>query len=85
MQQLINVNFPKELAFSLKMKDTEFSEEMKKLAIIKLFEIGKISSGKASEILGIERIDFLESLKKFKVSFFSYSEKDELKEDVKNA
>ncbi len=85
MQQLINVNFPKELAFSLKMKDAEFSDEMKKLAIIKLFEIGKISSGKASEILGMERIDFLEYLKKFKVSFFSYSDKDELKDDIKNA
>ncbi|MCH8318191.1 MAG: UPF0175 family protein [Bacteroidetes bacterium] len=85
MRQLINVDFPKELAFFLKMKDNEFAEEIKRLAIIKLYEIGKISSGKASQILGIERVEFLESLKNYKVSFFSYTDEDELRADIKHA
>jgi len=85
MRQLINVDFPKELAFFLKMEDNEFAEEIKRLAIIKLYEIGKISSGKASQILEIERVEFLESLKNYKVSFFSYTDEDELRDDIKHA
>lgn len=38
MEQVINVTYPKQLAFSLKMQDDEFVQEMQKLAIIKLYE-----------------------------------------------
>ncbi|MBI4946556.1 MAG: UPF0175 family protein [Bacteroidetes bacterium] len=85
MQTTINVNFPKNLAFTLKMQDKEFSDEIKKMAMIKLFEIGKISSGRAAEFLGMTRIAFLEILEKYNVSYFSYKNKDEILEDLNNA
>jgi len=70
MEHAIYVDFPDNIAISLKMDKKEFSEEVKTLAIIKLYELGKISSGVASKSLSMSRIDFLELLSKYNVSFF---------------
>lgn len=40
------LQFPEELVLSLKMSEGEFAEEIKRLALVKLYELGKISSGK---------------------------------------
>ncbi len=85
MDQVINVAYPKELAFSLKMQDNEFVHEMQKLAIIKLYELGKISSSNAAKILNLTRVDFIQLLNKYQVSLFSYLSENELLNDLKNA
>jgi len=85
MKQSINVTYPKQLAFSLKMQDTEFMNEMKILALIKLYELGKISSGVAAKVLNISRIDFIELLQKYHVSMFSFNSDNDIKSDMKNA
>ena len=85
MEQFINVTYPKQLAFSLKMQDNEFVQEMQKLTIIKLYELGKISSSIAAKILNLTRVDFIELINKYQVSFFSYVSEDELLNDLKNA
>lgn len=77
--------FPEELAFSLKMQDEEFAYEIKKMALIKLFELGKISSGKAAKALGIPRITFLDMLGRYGVSMFNDADIDTIIEDSKNA
>ncbi len=85
MEHTLTVSYPKQLAFSLKMQDNEFVQEMKKLAIIKLYEIGKISSSIAAKILNLTRVDFIELINKYQVSVFSYVSEDELLNDLKNA
>jgi len=85
MEQVINVTYPKQLAFSLKMQDNEFVQEMQKLSIIKLYELGKISSSIAAKILNLTRVDFIELINKYQISFFSYVSDDELLNDLKNA
>ncbi len=85
MENIITVPYPKELAFSLKMKENEFINEMRKLAIVKLYEIGKISSSLASKILNLNRVDFLELINKYQVSFFSYKSENDLLNDLQNA
>jgi len=85
MEQTLKVAYPKELAFSLNMQDFEFISEMKKLAIIKLYEIGKISSGIAAKTLNIERIEFLELLNHYNVSIFSFMTEADILQDLKNA
>ena len=66
----IDVKFPNTLALSLKMEDEEFAYEMKKLALVKLYEMGKISSGLASKALNIKRLNFLDILEQYNVSYF---------------
>ncbi len=85
MEQVINVTYPKKLALSLKMQDNEFVLEMQKLAIIKLYELGKISSSIAAKILHLRRVDFIELINKYQVTFFSYVSDEELFNDLKNA
>lgn len=58
--------------------------ELKMLIASKLFEDGKLSSGQASEIVGISKRAFIEILGKYNVSIFGY-EYEELEEDLKNA
>jgi len=85
MEQLITINYPESLAFSLKMKNHEFKSEIKILSLIKLYELGKISSGHAAKLLEISRIDFLEMLKKYNVSYFHKELENELESDFANA
>ncbi|MCU0445279.1 MAG: UPF0175 family protein [Microscillaceae bacterium] len=85
MQQQFSVNFPADLAFSLKMQSDEFIQEMQTLALVKLFELGKISSGRAAKILGISRIAFLDLLGKYQVSIFNDINEESLSNDIANA
>jgi len=80
----IEISYPETLAFSLKMKKQEFEREMKIISLVKLYELGKISSGMAAKILNISRLDFLTILSLYNASYFSTSEKD-LELDFNNA
>lgn len=85
MEQLISINYPESLAFSLKMENKEFKSEMKIISLIKLYELGKISSGLAAKLLNLNRIDFLELLEKYNVSYFHNGLENELESDLANA
>ncbi|MDR0620094.1 MAG: UPF0175 family protein [Bacteroidales bacterium] len=78
------VSYPASLAWTLKMRKQEFEKEMRLLSIIKLFELGQISSGKAASLLGISKIEFTNMLGKYCVSYIQTTE-DELIEDFQNA
>ena len=80
----IAISYPETLAFSLKMRKQEFEREMKIISLVKLYELGKISSGIAAKILNISRLDFLSILSLYNTSCFSSSEKD-LESDFNNA
>ncbi len=69
-----------EIPDELKLKE----EEIKIAALVKLYELGKISSGKASKLLGISRIEFLDLLGKYKVQI-EPDTKEELLKDIENA
>ncbi len=85
MEHSISINYPESLAFSLKMSITEFQNEMKTVSLVKLYELGKISSGFASKLLEISRVDFLELLGKYKISYFNSDLNSELELDLYNA
>ena len=85
MNPSISVNYPENLAVSLKMGNEEFKREMQIISIIKLYELGKISSGFASELLLMSRLDFLDLLGKYNVSIFHSGLEDELEKDFSNA
>ncbi len=54
------------------------------LAAVKLFELGKLSSGRAAQLAGMSRISFLQTLARYKVPIFDPTE-EELKQDMLNA
>ncbi len=85
MDGIINVQYPESLANSLRLKGKEFEQEIKVSSLVKLYELGKVSSGLAAKVLGISRVEFLELLSEYKVSIFSVADAEELRKDIENA
>lgn len=85
MKDVINIKYPKTLANSLKLNEKDFEIEMKISSLVKLYELGKISSGTAAQVLGISRVDFLELLSDYNVSVLGKYDLEDLNEDIKNA
>jgi len=85
MKGMINIQYPESLANTLRMNTEDFQAEMKISAMVKLYELGKISSGIAARVLGISRIDFLELLSKYQINILGGVESSDLDEEIKNA
>jgi len=85
MNRMISITYPESLANSLKLSDKDFKKEMKMSSLVKLFELGKISSGTAAKVLGLSRLDFLDGVARYEVSVIGFIDTDELDNDIANA
>lgn len=83
MEKII-LEIPEEILISLKETPTELSRDIRMLAAVKLYEMGKLSSGRAAQLAGIPRVSFLQSLSRYGVSMFDLTQ-EELKQDYENA
>lgn len=80
----IQINLPDEIFISLKETPEELSREIRMAAAAKLYELGKLSSGRAAELAGVPRVSFLQALAGYGVSLFDLTE-EELARDFHNA
>ena len=80
----VMIEVPDEVLISLKKTPSEFSKDILMLAAVKLYQMGKLSSGRAAQLVGIPRISFLQSLSKYGVPIFDLTA-EELKRDFENA
>ena len=85
MKKMISIEYPESLANSLRLSGKDFELEIKISSLVKLFELGKVSSGVAARVLGISRLDFIELLAKYKVSVLGQYNVNDLSEDIANA
>lgn len=85
MKRLINITYPESLANSMKLNVRDFEKEIKMSSMVKLYELGRISSGIAAKVLGLSRLDFLDIVGQYKVSIIDFSDIDELNDDIINA
>ena len=60
-ENLVTITYPEDLLLSLKENKDDFEKEAKYLLALKLYELGKISSGKAAEFAGLTRGGFFEA------------------------
>jgi predicted HTH domain antitoxin len=82
MKSLV-VEYPEELPGLLKMTEEQFAAEVRFLAAAKLFELGKLSSGKAAAMAGLGRVEFLHKLGAY--GFYAINLHDEQIEAELNA
>lgn len=80
----IQIDIPEEILISLKQTPDSLSRELCLLAAVKLFELERLSSGRAAQLAGISRVEFLNILGRYQVSPFTQSAA-ELAQDVQNA
>ncbi|MGB3310304.1 MAG: UPF0175 family protein [Nodosilinea sp.] len=80
----IVVALPEETAAALNTSLAEMGEEVRLAAAVKLFELGRLSSGAAATLAGLPRTVFLTKLADYGVEAFNLTEA-QLAEDLANA
>ncbi|BBO16416.1 conserved hypothetical protein [Candidatus Brocadia pituitae] len=83
MEKIV-LEIPEEVLISLKETAEEFSRDILMLTAVKLYQMGKLSSGRASQLAGVPKVSFLRSLARYGVPIFDLTAK-ELQKDFENA
>lgn len=84
----LKIKYPVGFEHSVHMTKNEVEQHIRLMAALKMFELGKISSGKAAELAGMSRVEFFETCGRYRVSIFNYPPEEieqELKRDIENA
>ncbi len=79
---MIKISIPDTVEMAIKLPEKEKQKELLKLLAVKMYEKGILGIGKASELCGMNRIDFMGLLKEENVPL-NYDD-EELQRDLKN-
>ena len=63
----IIIDIPEKVLLAEKADEVTFARELRVLAAVKLYELGRLSSGRAAELAGMSQVEFLLSLERYKV------------------
>ena len=76
MTHSLNITYDDSVLLGVSLTREEFEREAPFLLAAKLFELGRLSSGKASELCGRSRVDFLLSLQRIGISMSNLRPED---------
>ena len=80
----LTIEMPESALSSLRQDPDNFTRELRLAAAVKWYELKRISQGRAAEIAGISRSEFITALGQFGVTPFQY-EADEMIEEAERA
>lgn len=77
-ERMVNITFPvkENILLSLKESKDEFTEEIKFLSALVLYRKRKLSLGKAAELAGYKKIDFIDKLREEGEYIFDYTDEE---------
>ena len=81
----VDVSVPEGSEESISTTAGELEDQVRLMAALKMFELGKLSSGHAAQLAGRTRTEFLEACGRYRVGVFNYSSEnagEELRRDV---
>lgn len=76
----ISVELPESVFSALREAPQTFVKEMRLAAAVKWYEMGKLSQGKAAEVAGLTRWEFIIALARYQVSPFQYTAAEMMQE-----
>lgn len=80
----LTIEMPEGALAALRQDPATFTRELRLAAAVKWYEMRRISQGKAAEIAGLSRSEFLTALGQFGVTPFQY-DADDIIEDAERA
>jgi predicted HTH domain antitoxin len=84
MKRTLTIDYGDDVLLALGLSPEQFSEEAKLLVAVKLYELGRLSSGAAAKLAGIPKPLFLAKLADYGVDTFRLTE-GELRQDLASA
>ena len=78
----LKIKYPVGFENAVYMTKDEMEQHIRLMAALKMFELGKVSAGKAAELAGMSRVDFFEACGRYRVSIFNYPPED-IEEEIK--
>ena len=78
----ITLSIPDETLLALKVNPDQLGAELRLAAAVKLYELGRMSSGAAAKLAGVPRTVFLMRLADYGVDTFKLSE-EELRQETR--
>ena len=63
----VTIQIPDKVLLAEKTDAASFARELAVLAAVKLYELGRLSSGRAAELAGMSRVEFLLGLQRYQV------------------
>lgn len=80
-ENTLTIPYPNTLLLSLKEERDEFEQEARLLLAVKLYEMGRVSTGMAAHLAGMQRVAFMFALERFGLSPIGV-DPDELEQDL---
>ena len=80
----LTLEMPEGALASLRKDPAGFTRELRLAAAVKWYELRQVSQGRAAEIAGLSRAEFIDALARFCVSPFQY-DADEVVEEARRA
>jgi len=80
-ERKMTLELPAELELVVETTPEELEAQIRLMAAMKMFELGKLSSGKAAELAGISRAEFFEMCGRYRVPILNYPP-EELQEEL---
>ncbi len=82
LETTFNIRVPSNI-IDLGLTQEDVQRRVSEWLAFSLFSEGKISSGKAGQLLGISRLEFIELLKARGIAYINFSE-EEIKEEIES-
>jgi predicted HTH domain antitoxin len=82
--RVVEIPYPDDLPASMGKSPESFERQIRFLVAAKIYELGQISSGRAAELAGMNRVEFLEELGRYRIPVINYS-LSELEQEIQEA
>lgn len=70
------LRLPEGFESSVELTRNEFEQQVRLMAALKMFELGKLSSGMAARLAGMSRIDFLDTCSQYEIPVTDASDEE---------